>query len=210
MHRLCAFCAVNYGFHRAKISRYTASFEVDASGITARQGARSRVTRLLRGSFACLHHTRRALGEQECGELHRTFVAASSLIVVASCPQLSHAVPALPNSDLVCIGAAAHRVCLHDRSAVVLAQVSGSMCVAGRRIKDMLAAAHGMSSSTSSWPRPTPAYAEPILCVSTIGSTYMASLSALATIGRTTWPRLYFSRSMCDVARRSMCDMWGG
>ena len=134
--------------------------EVDASGITARQGARSRVTRLLRGSFACLHHTRRALGEQECGELHRTFVAASSLIVVASCPQLSHAVPAFPNSDLVCIGAAAHRVCLHDRSAVVLAQVSGSMCVAGRRIKDMLAAAHGMSSSTSSWPRPTPAYAE--------------------------------------------------
>lgn len=116
----------------------------------------------------------------------------------------------LPNSDLVCIGAAAHRVCLHDRSAVVLAQVSGSMCVAGRRIKDMLAAAHGMSSSTSSWPRPTPAYAEPILCVSTIGSTYMASLSALATIGRTTWPRLYFSRSMCDVARRSVCDMWGG
>ena len=94
MHILCAFCAVNYGFHRAKISRYTASFEVDASGITARQGARSRVTRLLRGSFACLHHTRRALGEQECGELHRTFVAASSLIVVASCPQLSHAVPA--------------------------------------------------------------------------------------------------------------------
>ena len=154
--------------------------EVDASGITARQGARSRVTRLLRGSFACLHHTRRALGEQECGELHRTFVAASSLIVVASCPQLSHAVPALPNSDLVCIGAAAHRVCLHDRSAVVLAQVSGSMCVAGRRIKDMLAAAHGMSSSTSSWPRPTPAYAEPILCVSLDNWLYLHGLTLSA------------------------------
>ena len=132
MHILCAFCAVNYGFHRAKISRYTASFEVDASGITARQGARSRVTRLLRGSFACLHHTRRALGEQECGELHRTFVAASSLIVVASCPQLSHAVPALPNSDLVCIAAAACaftialRLCWHKCRGVCVWQVVAS------------------------------------------------------------------------------------